>query len=748
MKKSYFFAALVWMSVTVSAPAAEPFVLWNPERPVPKAAECPLLEGVEFFVVKPNEPERDGYHWLHGAAVCWHKGRLYTSFGHNKGRENTASEQARGRASNDGGRTWGDVFTVDPGEGNLAVSHGVFLSYQGRLWAFQGAFYDDFLRTHTRAYVLNEQTGQWQARGVVVGEGFWPMQEPQEMGDGNWIMGGARVAKGYGDKVGNLPAVAISHGDDLTTWDLVVIPSDESVSAESIWGESSVIVDGSRILNISRWGKPTALASVSHDYGRTWTPTRPSNLPMAASKPYTGVLSNGQRYLICTTTVDAGNRRSPLTIAVSRPGENVLRYVYRIRDAVQEGPGESHPRARLAYPYAVERDNKLYVVYSNSGDRGGNRNSAELAIIPVSSLKVPEEKPEAPLVSQTQDSQLWQGVRPFPATDHIPPVKDVIYRIVHPLTEGWRFLHGPAVIEHKGTLFVSFAHNSGKENTKTETLRCRRSDDGGRTWTEPEFIGPGFPDEERHSHGVFLKHQDRLWAFCARFGKGASGRFCGLKTEAFILNEGANRWESQGIVADNCWPMDQPTLMENGNWIMGGLDRNWRSVVAISRGQDTTRWDTIPILYPEGKSFLETSVIVNGRNISAFIRNAPTVAIAKSKDFGRTWSSVQQSNYPMSPAQPFASTLSTGQRYLISNISNRDTLAIAVSYPGEQGFTNVWAIRQGRKPQVEYKGRTAGGSWAYPCAYEHDGKLYAVYSVRKLECEMAIVPIRALAVHE
>ena len=29
--------------------------------------------------------------------------------------------------------------------------------------------------------------------------------------------------------------------------------------------------------------------------------------------------------------------------------------------------------------------------------------------------------------------------------------------------------------------------------------------------------------------------------------------------------------------------------------------------------------------------------------------------------------------------------------------------------------------------------------------FKHDGKLYVVYSVRKLECELAIVPVAGLA---
>jgi len=132
---------------------------------------------------------------------------------------------------------------------------------------------------------------------------------------------------------------------------------------------------------------------------------------MAASKPYTGTLSTGQHYLICTTTWDSGNRRYPLTIAVTRPGETVFSRVFVIRHArFEAGPGESHDRAALAYPYAVEHEGKLYVAYSNSGGGVGrtgkgrelwNNNSAELAIIPIESLSldpVPPKKPNILLI--------------------------------------------------------------------------------------------------------------------------------------------------------------------------------------------------------------------------------------------------------------------------------------------------------------------------------------------------------------
>jgi hypothetical protein len=41
----------------------------------------------------------------------------------------------------------------------------------------------------------------------------------------------------------------------------------------------------------------------------------------------------------------------------------------------------------LAYPYAVEYDKKLYVVYSLALEQG-NLNDAELAVIPIDDLTV------------------------------------------------------------------------------------------------------------------------------------------------------------------------------------------------------------------------------------------------------------------------------------------------------------------------------------------------------------------------
>ena len=169
------------------------------------------------------------------------------------------------------------------------------------------------------------------------------------MADGNWIMAGlprpaASVRQATCPPWPSAKAMISRSG----TWSSFR----PHRAWETIWGESTVIVEGKRILNISRYGKKAlALLSVSEDHGRTWTPTAPSNLPMATSKPYAGILSTGQRYLVCTTTADTGGRRSPLTIAVSKPGESRFQQsLPHPHLGLPKAPGRLRREGRLQLP--------------------------------------------------------------------------------------------------------------------------------------------------------------------------------------------------------------------------------------------------------------------------------------------------------------------------------------------------------------------------------------------------------------
>ncbi len=379
---------LTLLSCPAVAADVDRFSLWDDAAPLPAGGDISVLPSVEFHVIKKWDQESDGYTFLHGVGLAWHRGRLYASIGHNRGVENTVTEEAQFRVSDDRGRTWGPLGVIDDGdEQNLAVSHGVFLSHQGTLWAFQGAYYGKMERVHTRAYRLDEETGAWEKLGVVVEDGFWPMNQPERTADGNWIMPGFAARRDSGDKV-SPAAVAISNGDDLTKWEFVSIPV--AAEVDRMWGESAIFIDDHQIYNIARFGSQAmALLATSSDHGRTWSPSRVSNLPMTTSKPAAGILSNGQGYLVCTTARDNGSKRTPLTIAVTMPDENQFSQVFVIRRSMNPGhPGESANELRLSYPCAIEHDGKLYVGYSNNGGRRGNLNSAELAVIPIRALEL------------------------------------------------------------------------------------------------------------------------------------------------------------------------------------------------------------------------------------------------------------------------------------------------------------------------------------------------------------------------
>lgn len=348
-----------------------------------------------------------------------------------------------------------------------------------------------------------------------------------------------------------------------------------------------------------------------------------------------------------------------------------------------------------------------------------------------------------------QPFTLWTGP-PIPSdVEQIPFAAGIEHHTINrPADNDYKFLHGAAIVQHRDVMYANWANSPVDENGPHETLRGRRSNDHGVSWSKLEIIAPGFEGEERHSHGVLFVHQGELWTICARFGVGTEGRrFPGLKGEAFVLDEQTDRWHSRGIVMNNCWPYDEPVRMANGNFITGGQDKDGLPVVAISHGDDLTRWDTVLIPYPPklAPSFAETTVWAQGNRVTAIIRGGANVAwVAVSEDGGRSWSRARASNLPMPRAKAYLGKLSTGQLYLISNLNNRDTLVVSVSEPGVGTLSSMWRIRHGKSDAPRFAGRAKSKQWSYPYGYEHNGKLYIVYSVGKEECGLTTIPLASL----
>ena len=160
---------------------------------------------------------------------------------------------------------------------------------------------------------------------------------------------------------------------------------------------------------------------------------------------------------------------------------------------------------------------------------------------------------------------LWSGSAIEQDPRHIPFVKGIAHSTIHTATkDGYKFLHGAAITNHNGIFFANWANSPSNENGPEETLQGRRSSDDCVTWSPLETVGPGFEGPERHSHGVFLEHKNELWTICARFGEGTDAKkFDGLNAEAFVLNEKLNKWESRGLVMQDCWPLEAIKSMKH-----------------------------------------------------------------------------------------------------------------------------------------------------------------------------------------
>ena len=349
---------------------------------------------------------------------------------------------------------------------------------------------------------------------------------------------------------------------------------------------------------------------------------------------------------------------------------------------------------------------------------------------------------------------LWSSDIPFPEADQIPLPDAISYvRVNRAVEKESQFLHGAAIISFNGEFYASWANSPVNENSGDECVRGKVSSDGGWSWQNAKTIASDLPGLKRRSHGVFFEHKDKLWSFTANFGgtdkPWAKGKiyFENLCTEAFLLDTEHDSWKLVKTVTPDFWPMDEPTLMKNGNWIVGGVDTNFKAAVAIIPKDDILNWIVVKIPQPEKACYAETSVIVDGDSVLAVMRNhlVQVAAVSSSLDFGQTWTMATGSNYPMTTSKPYAGMLSTGQRYLVSNLDkSRDYLTLAVSEPGQKHLSHVWMIRQGVSRQPLYKGWAKSPQWSYPYAYEHDGKLYIIYSVGKEDCELAILPLSSI----
>lgn len=359
----FLFVSLTALTVAAEEP------LWVGGIDLSKNENIPFIDAEHRFI---DECTAGEFQFTLGADIVFHDGEFIAQWANSRVDENDAETLVRCRRSRDGA-TWSEREVIASGfDGPGFHSHGVFHSQEGKLWSFnaqirqQQALNGYFQGLCTDAFLLNPQTKKWELQSVTGLDAFWPLCKPVRLTNGKWIMAGAQNAPKT-----VLAAVAICDDDNFTRWRQIVIAHPADLPPEQMWGETTVTVEGSRVLAIVRNGRKGGTGfwhSISTDHGETWPELCESNIPHGGGRPVLGRLSDGRHFLVSNI-----RSRNTLVLTLTKPCSFEFDRMFRLLD--KPSPPVRMPgggkRSQWGYPSAIEHDGKLYVVYSATKESTG-----------------------------------------------------------------------------------------------------------------------------------------------------------------------------------------------------------------------------------------------------------------------------------------------------------------------------------------------------------------------------------------
>jgi hypothetical protein len=361
----------------------------------------------------------------------------------------------------------------------------------------------------------------------------------------------------------------------------------------------------------------------------------------------------------------------------------------------------------------------------------------------------------------------WSESVPYPKPSEIAFPEGVYHSIAHDcdMDPDYKFLHEAAIGVLDGELFVAWYHNPEKELQGKTFQRFRTSKDQGRTWSDHAILMDRGNDEGLMYVGMqFLTLDGTLYAFTNQeHGTERPVDCILLKWDA-----AARRWIEIGPVAERFLAMQQPLLMDTGDFAMAGSYAAKPGqvnatvpVVYISQGKDIEKpWRRVLMDTADYVNvFAETAIVVDGANVLGVTRleKDPFPNFCESNDYGETWHAVPNTTFAASHSKFAGGTLSTGCRYIIYNLPHfdrdadgrivtegmdrgRHTLVIAIAKPGETAFSRIWKVSDVTQSTKQVRSH-------YPCAVEDDGMLYVAYTGEhgRRNCGVTAISVASLS---
>jgi len=240
-----------------------------------------------------------------------------------------------------------------------------------------------------------------------------------------------------------------------------------------------------------------------------------------------------------------------------------------------------------------------------------------------------------------------------------------------------------------------------------------RSEDEGRTWSEPRVLYDG-PDDDRDPHVAQLRDGTVVCSFFP-YRQGAGGKI-EFETAVVVSRDGGWSWEPSHQVLAPGWAVSAPVrTLSEGTCLLGVYrEEGGTAHGGVLRSTDGGKtWSTpIPIGKDSGVRLdAETDVIElrDGTVLAALRGDKVPLHFARSRDGGRTWGGVVDSGFP--GHCPHFMRLRSGEIVLTHRLP-----ATAMHVSRDDGTT--WGAAMGID--------SVGG--AYPATVElNDGTVLVVY---------------------
>lgn len=369
MKRTFLCTVFLFTLITTSAYTQETSkIVSNRVLDQPKALTEIGEKTSTIFEAKKDKLQFN----LH-SYIAFFDGRFWAVWSSGLKDEDSANQHIRFSTSEDG-QTWSEskILADDP-DGSSGpkrwIARGVFV-HHGKLYAL-GAFMNNFSNNEWEGLKLvyfEYLDGIWVNRGTMIDQcmnNFPPLDI------------GERYFMTCRDSKGRL-SMAFSYKHSLYYWELHPLANSSRLSEPSTYLSADSILH-TLFRDQGKSGFLYHSTSNSSSNYENWSKPVQTNFPDATSKNFSLPLSDGR---IVVLNNPEKKLRDPLAITLSNDGWSFNQaYAVRKNAPPQKFPGRAKNKFSFQYPHAIERNGKLWVVYST------NKEDIEITSIPLSSLK-------------------------------------------------------------------------------------------------------------------------------------------------------------------------------------------------------------------------------------------------------------------------------------------------------------------------------------------------------------------------